>query len=239
MGRDSQVSKPIRGSSRAGVAGLATTALVLSACVMGTGAASANPGFDFVRIDGDNRYSTSAEVAGEFGQSTEAILASGEEGHYPDALTANYLAGELQAPVLLTRHSRTPDAVLAALEDMGAERITVVGGFGAVSAAQADALERAGYDVRRLAGDNRYATNVEIIEDGTTESDTALVTTSLNFPDALAGGPLAYAADMPLAITRPTRTHDGVVGALLDEGITKAIIIGGTGAVGPEVVTEL
>lgn len=206
---------------------------------MGSGAASANPSFDFVRIDGDNRYSTSAEVAGEFGQSTEAILASGEEGHYPDALTANYLAGELQAPVLLTRHNRTPDPVLAALADMGAERITIVGGTGAVSAAQADALETAGYEVRRLAGDNRYATNVEIIEDGTTESDTALVTTSLNFPDALAGGPLAYAADMPLAITRPTRTHDAVVEALLDEGITKAIIIGGTGAVAPEVVTEL
>lgn len=229
---------PITNLRRVGLATLATS-LVFGGSVLAAGSASAEARFDFERLEGDNRYETSIAAAAEFGKADTVILASGETGRYPDALTANYLAGLKNAPVLLTRQDETPEDVKKAISDADAKTVIIVGGTDVISQAQEDAL-RGTYTVRRLAGDNRYDTAAAVITDGgAAEGDTALLATGVKFPDALGAGPVAFAQKMPLAITRPDDAPDNVVRALDEAGINKVLVLGGKDAISEAVIKEL
>ena len=234
------LSKSTYGARRAGLASLATMSLVTAAAVAGAGAASATSDFSFQRIGGTDRYDTSTLVADEFATTNpDVILANGEPGNYADALSANTLAGEMNVPVLLTRTDKTPDSVLAQLKDDGTKNITVVGGAGVVSAAQVTALEGMGYNVTRVAGSDRFATNAEIIGDsGAAAGNTGLIATGFNFPDALAAGPFSFQGH-PLGLSTKDSIDDSVVSALKAAGVDKVLIFGGTGAVSPAVETKL
>jgi putative cell wall-binding protein len=223
---------------RVGLATLATS-LVIGGSVVTAGSASAEADFDFQRVSGENRYDTSAKAAEAFGAANTVIIASGERGRYPDALAANYVAGLENAPVLLTRQDETPAEVKQAIKDSGARNIVIVGGESAVSAAQEQALSQE-YTVKRLAGDDRWGTAAAIIaEGGDAQGDTALLATGMNFPDALGGGPVAFAEKMPLAITKVDDMPDNVVDELKRAGITKVLVLGGESAVSKAVEDEL
>jgi putative cell wall-binding protein len=223
---------------RAGIAALATS-LVLGASLATAGSASAAPDFGFDRIEGANRYATSAAAATEFGKADTVILASGEKGRYPDALTANYLAGVKNAPILLTRKDSVPTEVKKAIADSDAKTVLIVGGTDVVSQSVQDDLDGT-YTVRRIAGPNRFATAAAVIDEGDKAStDTALLATGRNFPDALGGGPLAFAEKMPLAITEADDAPDNVVKSLDRAGITKVLVLGGKDVVSDAVVQEL
>ena len=223
---------------RAGIAALATS-LVLGASLATAGSASAAPNFKFDRIEGANRYATSAAATTEFGKANTVILASGEKGRYPDALTANYLAGVKNAPILLTRHDSVPTEVKKAIADSEAKTVLIVGGTDVVSQSVQDDLEGT-YTVRRISGANRFATAAAVIDEGDQAStNTALLATGRNFPDALGGGALAFAEKMPLAITEADDAPDNVVKALDRAGITKVLVLGGKDVVSDAVVQEL
>jgi putative cell wall-binding protein len=224
---------------RAGLASVATS-LVLGTCVAAAGPAAASPDFQFDRIAGSNRYATSAATAKQFGNADTAILASGENGHYADALTASYLSGLKGAPVLLTKKGKTPEAVADQLKASEVKNIVIVGGTGAVSQAQQDALTQDGYNVTRIAGSNRYATAADIIDEGDeAQGDTALLATGLDFADALGAGSLSFAEGLPMGITKTDDMPDNVLHELDKAGVTHIVIVGGEAAVGKDVVTEL
>ena len=229
-------SAPVR---RTGLAALATS-LVIGGAVAGAGSAMADQhSFDLDRIAGDNRYSTSAKAADAFGAADTVIVASGEPGRYPDALTANYLAGLRDAPVVLTRKDRTPADVAEAIRNTGAQNVIIVGGETAVSAEQEQQLSD-DYTVSRLSGDDRFGTAAAVIDEGgNAGTDTALLATGMNFPDALGGGPASFAEGMPLAITRVNDMPDNVLTELKQAGISKVLVLGGESAVSQAVVDEL
>jgi putative cell wall-binding protein len=83
-------------------AGVLASTLALSGVVAAVTPAHAAAGFALERVQGNDRYETSAAVARAFGPTTGVILASGEAGRTVDALSANFLAGVQQVPVLLT-----------------------------------------------------------------------------------------------------------------------------------------
>lgn len=89
------------------------------------------------RLQGTNRYATSAAIAGAFPARVEVVyLVTG--ANFPDALSATPAAIRAGAPVLLT----TPDVLApearTALERLAPRRIVVLGGLDAVSRAVAD-----------------------------------------------------------------------------------------------------
>ena len=95
------------------------------------------------------------------------------------------------------------------------------------------------YSVKRLSGDDRYGTAAAIIDNGGKAGDTALLATGTNFPDALGGGPVAYAEDMPLAITKPGDMPNDVLASLKSAGVSKVLVLGGESAVGGQVLVTL
>jgi hypothetical protein len=68
-------------------------------------------------------------------------------------------------------------------------------------------------------------------------SDSVIITTGQNFPDALAAGPLAYDKDAPIILHDGSTPSAAVVKFLTDNDIEDAYIIGGTSAV-PQAITD-
>jgi putative cell wall-binding protein len=232
------VSSASKGLRRAGVGGL--SALLAATAMTGLAStASATTDATFTRVAGADRYATSAATAKLFGSTTDVILASGEPGHTVDALTASFLAGFKKAPVLLTHLNETPKSVMDQIKASTAKNIWIVGGTGAVSAAQEQALKDAGYAVARLAGADRWGTSKDVIDHTENSGSTALLATGLDFPDALGGGALSYAAGLPMALVKKDSVPADTLAALKGAGIKDVIIVGGEGVVSAQVVTAL
>jgi len=91
----------------------------------------------------------------------------------------------------------------------------------------------------RIAGSTRFTTAVEISKEGFPSADTVLIATGRNFPDALSGASLACAYSAPLLLCEPNGLPTAVASEIDRLGATRAIILGGTGAVGAPVATAL
>lgn len=159
----------------------------------------ADRGFPVWRIAGESRFDTAALLAAALaevlGERTEAAVTSADG--FADALAFGPVAASSGIPVLLAAGDAPDDDTRTALA--GVSRTLVLGGPAAVSEAFAGALPR----VRRLAGDDRYATSVRIAEfllsrGGSLE--TVGVATAHDFPDALAAGPALARTGSPLLL---------------------------------------
>lgn len=245
---------PVRRATAAAAAALlAATALLAAA-----GPAAADPDFALQRIDGTalespDRYGTAAQVAivdyvEEGDGASRVLLAQG--GAPTDALAASYLAGALDAPLLLTTTGALPAATKEALSLLGATRVTIIGGTAAVSPQVEAELKALVPTVDRISGPDRYATGRAVVlaaanpelpvgeVDGTSA---VLLVTGEDFPDALSAGPLAAGARLPLLLTRRDVLPDATRTTMQDIGLQggRVVIVGGTAAVSPAVAAEV
>ncbi|WP_179691720.1 cell wall-binding repeat-containing protein [Salinibacterium xinjiangense] len=81
------------------------------------------------RIGGEDRFETSKNIAvAAFGSSnpTEVFLATGY--NFPDALAGAVLAGTRSAPLIVIPTSCIPASVIAALQQFGTTKVTLLGG---------------------------------------------------------------------------------------------------------------
>ncbi len=179
------------------------------------------------------------------GGAPDAIVARDEE--WVDALASAGVQGALDAPLLLTPAGRLDPAVAAELARLGTERVTIVGGPAAVSAAVEQELADLGLDVERLAGFDRVDTSVRLAEAHLPDATTALLVRSepaegdpsRGFVDALAAGGWAASSGMPVLLTRPFVLDDVVAGYLERSAIERVIVIGGREAVEEQVEAGL
>lgn len=70
-------------------------------------------------------------------------------------------------------------------------------------------------------------------------SEYVVLATGRAYPDALAGVPLAYALDAPVLLCEPTVIPAAVAEEIERLGADKAIVLGGTAALGESIVTQL
>ncbi len=207
------------------------------------------------RLQGNDRYGTAAAVATDtFPDGADSvILATGEK--FADALAANGLAGALDAPILLTATAALPAVTEEALATLDPTTIYVMGGTAAVSQAVEDQLA-ADHTIERVEGDDRWETaaaagaaiaatddSVPITTDdglGTTEDGvTAILANGLNYPDAVSGGPAAFAGRFPVLLTEAGRIPEATSAALEDLGIEHILLIGGTTVINDSIKTAL
>jgi putative cell wall-binding protein len=228
---------------------------------------------DVNRFGGADRFATAQILfENEFVCPNDVIIARADQ--FPDALAASYLAGDLGTGILLTNTNSVPAATLNALRNEGVNNVFLMGGTAAISAAVATQLDgttaytcgggpevpAATLTVQRLAGVDRFETaqlaaelpglagagTLDITpDDGIANSArTVVLASGLNFPDALAAGPLAYAGDccddpVPLLLTRGTDVPASTMAALTNLGIVNVVVVGGTAAVSDAAVAQL
>jgi putative cell wall-binding protein len=208
--------------------------------------AQEDDGVQPARVSGETRYETAADIARlTFPDGAQdAILVTGED--YPDALAASFVAGAQSAPILLTPQASVTGAVWQALQDLEVERVIILGGEAAVSATAEAQLDDGGYDTLRIAGANRFATAADAASNfgglgvGQVDGDrTALLASGEEdrFADALAAGPIAAEASLPLLLTPTGQAVDVVAEALEELDIERIIVVGGSAAVSADVVT--
>ncbi|NLI92275.1 MAG: transglycosylase SLT domain-containing protein [Peptococcaceae bacterium] len=94
--------------------------------------------------------------------------------------------------------------------------------------------------VTRIAGKNRIDTVNQIALTGWPYgTDTVIITRADNFPDALAGVPLAAKNNAPILVTNPNELDEGVIKVLQTLKPLKVIILGGETAVSKNVEKKL
>jgi len=192
------------------------------------------------RVSGGTRYDTMSSAitkAFEDGSST-VILASG--GNWPDALAASSLAGAMECPVILTEQGQLTSQTADLISSLKATDVIIVGGTAAVSDDVKSTIESKEIKVNRIFGNDRTLTadaiEGEVMKYSTT--DTVIICSGQNFPDALSISPYAYAQKIPILLT-------GNNGKLTDaslaiaKGFRNAILVGKEGAVSKDVETQL
>ena len=195
---------------------------------------------EIVRLAGANRYDTALAAAEHLREKTEGgkfaniIVASGKD--FPDALSATYLAYVKDAPILLVGNPASITSVTEYANKYLAEggTVCIVGGTGAVDPAVDGKISGT---VKRLAGSNRYATNIEVLKEAGTEGKDILIASGKGYADALS----ASAAGRPILLVGNALTadqRDYLRDNAPDFG-DKAYIVGGTGAVNAAVESDL
>ena len=235
------------------VVALATLMAALLPAQLAGAAVTMAPGVPITRFSGANRYDTAAQIAtSTFTTATTVVLASGAS--FADALSGNYLAGELAAPILLTDPNTLSPETAAALGTLKTRSVVVLGGSGAVSdtvvnaiAAMASTNSAGGQiTVTRIFGASRYDTDKAVVETPPAAyagvvggKKTAMLASGLGFPDALAGGALAYGAALPILLTDPSTLSPQAAAAIHDLGIQQVLILGGPAAVSAAVANAV
>ena len=194
---------------------------------------------------GVDRYATSAALFAA-NHNSYAVVASGMS--YADGLSADVLAAHLGTGVLLTDPNSLPDSTRQALINNGVAIVYIVGGTSAVSAnveSQIAALHVSNnpanplITVYRIAGSDRYQTNMQVNLTAGPTGRRAIIATGTNFADALAVSPEVYSQHYALVLTDPNSLSSTAQSTLTDLGITNVIIVGGTSAVSANVESQL
>ncbi len=188
------------------------------------------------RIAGKDRFLTAIEAAdrlkAELGGDafSNIVIASGTD--FPDALAGAYLAVKKDAPVLLTNAGFAPAVAEYAKNNLKAGgTVYILGGTGAVPEVMETELQKQGItNIERLAGSDRYKTNIEILKEAGVEGQDLLICSGTGYADSLS----ASALGKPILLVGKTLTKDQmneVDGVLSGSFYT----LGGTGAVSDEV----
>ncbi len=190
------------------------------------------------RISGANRYATAACISKEgWATSSTVILARGDD--FPDALAGAPLAYKFNCPILLTNSTFLSAETEAEIQRLGATEVVILGGTGAISSAVEKKLTNMGLKRRRIAGKNRFETASLIAKEIGSSSQTAVIASGLNFPDALAISSYAAKIGAPILLSRETTLTAETISTLASLGITNTIVVGGTGVISPSVETYL
>ena len=188
------------------------------------------------RLAGDNRYATAAEIAKKAYPSgaKTVILASGMT--YADALVGVPLANKLNAPILLAAKDSLPRETTNALEKLGAKKVIILGGKGAVSEQVEITLKNQGITTERYEGGTRFGTATAIAEK-LNENPTDVFFVYYNgFPDALSASTAAALKNAPIIYLTTDGDMNADTAAYLAKlkkagSVKNAYIIGGTGVI--------
>lgn len=196
-------------------------------------------GLQVERIAGTNRFDTAHQIAQRVAPlgAEHVVLVNGEA--YADALSIGAYAAQKQWPILLSSSNQLRVETEAALEALGVEEVSVIGGNKVIRAEVVDSLASKGIKVERIAGANRYETSVKVAEHGRDAFSHLYVTTGKNYADALTGGVLAAKRQTGLMLVEDNRVPEAVHRFVGKYPIMKIDILGGEQAVNKNVEEAL
>lgn len=123
-------------------------------------------------------------------------------------------------------------------KDLGTAGKDVYYGHGRLNIDRALTLDASHWS-NRLAGSSRYDTAVAISKAGWSSASTVIIATGTDFPDALAGGPLAYKENAPILLTKGDALHPAAAAEIRRLKPGKAILLGSNGALSATVEQQV
>ena len=194
-------------------------------------------GFD--RVAGKNRYDTSIDSADTFKEIMgveyfeAVVVACGS--NFPDALAGSTFASAKDAPVLLVDRSLndiTRNTLKYIHENIKAGGdVYILGGYDVVSEETEQTLLKDGYQVIRIAGKNRYETNLDIVNNmKVSEGTDVIIASGENYPDSIVASGIAGASGIPVILTGSSLS-DEAVSKIKEIKPQNVYIVGGKNAV--------
>ncbi|MFD3157491.1 cell wall-binding repeat-containing protein [Haloimpatiens sp. FM7330] len=200
-------------------------------------ASDQNQSAKFKRIFGQTRYETSTKISSQGWQESKyVIIANGIK--FPDALCAGPLGQKLNAPIILCDGNKLNKEAIDEIKRLKAENAFVIGGEGAVSNNVISELNALNIKSKRLAGQTRYETSLEIAKEVGLDNG-AVFASGLNFPDALSIAPIASSKQMPILLSQKDKLPDKVEEFISNKELAQSYIVGGTGVVSDKVKANI
>lgn len=200
-----------------------------------------------VRVSGADRYATARALArSAMPQGAKTVFLVTGRG-FADALSAGSAAVHTHAPIVTVDGSAAAldPSTAALLRTLGATRVEIIGGPGAISAGVEQSLRAmAGLTVERLDGQDRYQTSQYVnvwaygtANPGAEPSGIAFVASGTSFPDALGAASVAGLAGSPLELSPPGCLPAQTLANANRQGTRTLVLVGGPAALSPAVAT--
>lgn len=192
------------------------------------------------RLAGSTRFETALEISKSgWTQAPAVVLTRGDD--FPDALAGAVLAksSKGQGPLLLTDSNSLSVGVLDEIKRLGAQKVYILGGTGAISSNVETALRSQNLSVQRLQGDDRYQTAASIAKEAVPQAPQAYLASGNSFADALSISSYAANQGIPLLLTDQKTLPDITLQTLKNLGVSSVTLIGGEGVIAPSVQSAL
>ena len=191
-------------------------------------------GISIKRLSGYDRYQTAVEVAKEIGTSNGIVLASGVS--FADALSIAPIAAKNQMPILLTRSDEFSEYNKRFINSSSISKTVVVGGTTVIP----NSIMNNYPSSIRLAGDNRYQTNVRILDyyASSLNMNSIFLASGSNFPDGLVGAPIAALYSAPV-ILLDQYDNTALLNRIDGLDCEKVYTLGGTSAISESIVSSV
>ncbi|TYS17683.1 hypothetical protein FZC78_07425 [Rossellomorea vietnamensis] len=184
--------------------------------------------YTVTRISGDTRFETNEKINKELGSVEGVFVTSGH--NFADALAAAPIASANNWAIVLTDKDAMDTSTFAYLKG---KDVVVTGGTAAVSNSVYNKIKTESKSIKRISGDDRYETLASLNTEfaSAMESHTLVVTTGLDFPDALTASALSVNTKAPLILVG--QDMDSSVNQFIEtykkeNNVTEAIIVGGS-----------
>lgn len=193
-----------------------------------------NKGINITRVAGANRFETSALVAKYLSSSPIAFIVTAY--NYPDALSIASYAAYKNAPILLTAKDKLDASVNKIVFNGTIKNTYVIGGSGIIT----DNLLKTLPTPKRIAGANRYETNLAILNNFNFNLSNTFVATGTHFADALSGSALAGRYGAPIILINPALSDD-IITKLTEKksSVFNIYMLGGDTIVPEALVTKI
>ena len=191
---------------------------------------------DLERFAGKTRYETALKIAGEnWTNASGVVLARGDA--FPDALAGAVLANSsgINGPLLLTDSKYLRTDILLEIKRLGASKVYILGGTGAISGQVEQSLRTNGIEPVRIDGADRFGTAAKIAAASMETSTRAFLVSGEKFADALSISSYAAAKGIPLLLTKVKKVPPETMNTLKELGVTDITLIGGTGVISPDI----
>ncbi|WP_304205787.1 cell wall-binding repeat-containing protein [Peptostreptococcus russellii] len=182
-------------------------------------------GINVYRISGEDRFSTSAQIANKYTQITSVsnvVIASGE--NFPDALVAGPYASKIKAPILLSKKNELSAEVKFQYRKIQAQKTIVVGGVNSLNPVNISVSER-------ISGNDRYDTALKVAQYLNPEK--SYLASGEIFADSLVAAPLAAKTNSPILLRTKYTTKENVKN-YLDNNAKSVTIVGGPSTINEE-----
>ncbi|WP_010677000.1 cell wall-binding repeat-containing protein [Bacillus timonensis] len=199
-----------------------------------------NKGYKVTRVSGKTRYATAREIGNQLRKMNTqdtAVLAYGL--NYPDALGIGGVASENGWPILFSNSTKLDNDTKQVLTNWGIKKVIIIGGTGVIKDAVAQEIANLGISTERISGADRSETSIKVAKKFYQEDKGIILSTSRDFPDALAGGPLAGKLKRPIILVNPTKASQSVLNYIDSTGTDSITILGGTGAVSDRIKDDI
>ncbi len=196
-----------------------------------------------VRLAGAGRYATAAAISqAAFDKADTVILAYSM--NYADALAGVPLAYQKNAPILLTNTKELDSATLAEIKRLGAKKVILLGGEGAIGKEVETALVKGGIakdNIKRIAGKSRFSTATAIASQLNEKPTDVFFVYYNGFADALSASTVAARKTAPIIYLTTNGEIDADTAKYLKSikgSVKNAYVIGGEGVISNDMATK-